>query len=125
MLILFLATLHYKRQKAPDSVKLDRIPTVYVHFDNSFPQVDGFVDYCSKKYLLDVMRLPSPMKSALTKYLDMTKNGIKCILIGIRRTDPYGDQLKYYERTDHGWPDFMRVHPVLEWHYVEIWDVSI
>lgn len=41
--------------------------------------------------------------------------------MGTRRTDPHGEKLTHFDRTDHGWPDFVRVHPVIDWHYVEIW----
>jgi FAD synthetase len=29
--------------------------------------------------------------------------------------------LTHFDRTDHGWPDFVRIHPVIDWHYAEIW----
>lgn len=64
-----------------------------------------------------------PMKEAFRRYLEDHK-GVKAILVGTRRTDPHGQTLTHFDRTDHGWPDFMRVHPVIDWHYAEIWAVS-
>jgi Phosphoadenosine phosphosulfate reductase family len=45
-------------------------------------------------------------------------------LVGTRRTDPHGETLTHFDKTDRGWPEFMRVHPVINWHYWEIWDVN-
>lgn len=47
--------------------------------------------------------------------------GIRAIMVGTRRTDPHGGALSAFDPTDHGWPAFMRVHPVLEWRYAEVW----
>ena len=41
--------------------------------------------------------------------------------MGTRRTDPHGEKLSAFDMTDHGWPSFMRIHPMLEWKYVEVW----
>lgn len=46
---------------------------------------------------------------------------LKAIMVGIRRTDPYGSKLLHFQTTDSGWPRFMRVHPVIDWHYSDIW----
>lgn len=62
------------------------------------------------------------MKAAFTEYLqDFPK--VKAIFVGTRRTDPHGAELTHFDPTDHGWPEFMRIHPVIDWHYVEIWTV--
>lgn len=63
------------------------------------------------------------MKEAFQQYLEDRK-GVKAILVGTRRTDPHGENLKFFDPTDGGWPAFMRVHPVIDWHYREIWGVS-
>ncbi|CAN6603511.1 flavin adenine dinucleotide synthase [Trichomonascus vanleenenianus] len=122
MLVIFLAALDRQLARDPDYLDgADRVSTVYVHFEHTFPEVDEFVNQCKIEYALDVIRIPPPLKTAFTTYLEQRPE-IKAILVGIRRTDPYGENLVPYERTDHGWPDFIRVHPVLEWHFAEIWD---
>lgn len=62
------------------------------------------------------------MKDAFRDYLADYPE-VKAIFVGTRRTDPNGQELTHFDRTDHGWPDFMRIHPVIDWHYVEIWTV--
>lgn len=62
------------------------------------------------------------MRHAFAAYLSSPDGvGIRAIFVGTRRTDPHGAKLTPFDRTDHGWPNFMRVHPVLEWHYAEVW----
>lgn len=63
------------------------------------------------------------MRAAFAEYLDHNK-GVEAVFVGTRRTDPHGGKLDGFQRTDHGWPGFMRVHPVIEWRYGEVWAVS-
>lgn len=63
------------------------------------------------------------MKAAFADYLRDTPS-VKAIFVGTRRTDPHGENLTHFDQTDHGWPSFMRIHPVIDWHYAEIWTVS-
>ena len=62
------------------------------------------------------------MKAAFTEYLAQFPS-VKAIFVGTRRTDPHGGDLTHFDMTDHGWPGFMRIHPVIDWHYVDIWTV--
>ena len=62
------------------------------------------------------------MKAAFERYLHRHER-VRAVLVGTRRTDPHGENLGFFDMTDHGWPAFMRVHPVINWHYWEIWDV--
>jgi hypothetical protein len=63
------------------------------------------------------------MKAAFSDYLRDTPS-VKAILVGTRRTDPHGEHLKHFDPTDKGWPAFVRIHPVIDWHYVDVWTVS-
>lgn len=61
------------------------------------------------------------MKDAFKSYLTDHPQ-IKCVFIGVRKTDPFCARLSGLDATDNGWPPFMRCHPILEWSYAQIWD---
>jgi len=41
--------------------------------------------------------------------------------MGTRRTDPYSSHLSSFAPTDEGWPQFVRVLPILDWDYPDVW----
>ncbi|CAO3650363.1 unnamed protein product [Mucor fragilis] len=96
--------------------------TVFVTYPNPFPHVDAFVKVCIQRYKLDCVYIPGPMKQALQQYIDGSSRPTKAIFVGIRRTDPYAEKLSHFSKTDQGWPDFMRVQPIIDWSYKNIWD---
>ena len=66
---------------------------------------------------------PEPIVSfrdAFALYLS-SHPSVKAIFVGTRRTDPHGAHLTHFDPTDHNWPAFMRIHPVIDWHLSEIW----
>ncbi|KAI1321560.1 adenine nucleotide alpha hydrolases-like protein [Xylariaceae sp. FL0255] len=97
-----------------------KLQAIYIVSEHPFSEIDDFVGSSSAKYNLEIARYESGMKQALEAYLADRPN-IKAIFVGTRRTDPHGEKLTHFDRTDSGWPDFMRIHPVIDWHYAEIW----
>lgn len=61
------------------------------------------------------------IKSALYKLKD-DHSRIKAIFMGVRRTDNvwYKD-IQVFQKTDKGWPDYMRINSILDWSYPCVW----
>jgi FAD synthetase len=85
--------------------------------------VQSFVATTAHEYRLDLASFSDGMRAALADYL-VERPGLRAVFVGTRRTDPHGAALRHFDPTDEGWPACMRVHPVIDWHYVEIWAVS-
>ena len=122
LLVLYLSALH----NHPDLVGSKQIPhplqSVYIQSAHPFTEVEEFVVASSQTCGLSLSRYAKPMKAAFTDYLQAFPK-VKAIFVGTRRTDPHGAQLTHFDPTDHGWPDFIRIHPVIDWHYIDIWTV--
>lgn len=103
-------------------VSLSSLLCFYIVEANSFPEVDAFTKWCGQQYGICLVILQDlPFKQALSSVV--IQYSIQAVFIGIRSTDPTGASLKDMQRTDvdRGWPDLMRVHPLLQWTYEEIW----
>jgi FAD synthetase len=123
LLILYLCALHRKglsQTSDPTSNIETAVQCVYIQDAHPFPEVEKFVAHSSKIYSLSLLEYAKPMKAAFADYLRDVPS-VKAILVGTRRTDPHGEHLTHFDPTDSGWPAFVRIHPVIDWHYVEIW----
>ena len=98
--------------------------------EESFPEVESFVDECparyssrsgsNQRYPVELVRYRGDLKTAFARFL-LSYPNIKAIMIGVRRSDPHCEHLQELEQTDNGWPVFMRLHPILEWSYADVW----
>jgi FAD synthetase len=100
------------------------LQSVYIVSPSPFAEVDAFVGESVARYHLELCRYGLPMRAALGAYLE-ERPGLRAVFVGTRRTDPHGAALAHFDPTDAGWPAFVRVHPVIDWHYAEIWAVSV
>ncbi|ROW04512.1 hypothetical protein VMCG_05024 [Cytospora schulzeri] len=96
------------------------LQSVYIVSPQPFAEVDAFVGESVARYHLDLCRYSLPMRAALGAYLE-ERPRLRAVFVGTRRTDPHGASLAHFDPTDDGWPAFVRVHPVIDWHYAEIW----
>ncbi|KAJ5148219.1 hypothetical protein N7526_001571 [Penicillium atrosanguineum] len=128
LLILFLAGLHPPQDNHRDKHRPRKRRSDSLHLrspPDPFPSVEEFVVSSAQAYHLSITKYTtSPPKTTIRTVFDdylQRHPDIKAIFVGIRRTDPHGAKLTHFDRTDHGWPDFMRIHPMIDWHYAEIW----
>lgn len=98
-----------------------QIDGFFIEGDDEFPQVVDFVRTVSKSYNLNVLELSGTMKHGLAK-LKVERPKVEAVLMGSRSTDPKGFYMKSKcEWTDADWPRFLRVCPMLDWSYTDIW----
>ncbi|KAI5955526.1 FAD1 [Candida theae] len=137
MLILLLASIYkkflgtheanrgesfYSSGIIPHDYKLD---SIYVNAETPFPQLTKFITQSTEYYHLNPVYIKDSIKNGFEHYLNEINTNIKSVVVGIRHTDPYGEQLEDEQRTDSDWPSFLRIHPILDWKYVEIWDFLV
>lgn len=98
-----------------------RIRSVYIYYEETFPKIEEFNQYMIDRYNLDLeIYSYCKLKEGFEKFLATNKD-IKGILVGNRKTDPFSDKLKVFQDTDNDWPNFVRIHPILNWNYTEVW----
>ncbi|CAH0043168.1 unnamed protein product [Clonostachys solani] len=113
--IIVLACLSRRSAEGGEPIYPATFPAVYVVSQHPFQEVDDFVASTSEEYHLQVSSYHAPMREALAIY-QAENPKIEAIFVGTRRTDPFAEKLQHFDPTDAGWPSFMRVHPVIDWH---------
>ncbi|XP_035727076.1 FAD synthase-like [Vespa mandarinia] len=92
---------------------------LYVAAD-PFSEVEAFVEEAANYYGLELIRKEPPLRLALDKLIN-DKYYLKASLMGTRKGDPGSEKLKAFTVTDSGWPNIMRVNPILYWTYSQVW----
>lgn len=118
MMVIYLAAIY---EYIGDRGELRSvINSVYINNEETFNEQDEFLKETTELFALDLFPIKSGMREGFEYYLK-EKPQVEAIVVGVRRIDPYGAYLNEFQRTDHGWPDFVRVNSVLEWTTPEIW----
>lgn len=124
---------------------LPRMAALYVACASPFREVDEFIAYAASPttgYHMDLYTVHAPMKEALARYLSGAPSealgsgsggamapvsdlpaprDVQAMFIGVRETDPHGSKIGVRSPCDPGWPPIMRVHPILDWDYADVW----
>ncbi|GBG34885.1 FAD synthase [Hondaea fermentalgiana] len=115
---LLRAVLEERYADAGPERQLANFKFVYFQKKDEFPEMHAFVDQIKEKYGITVDIYPSSYKEGLAM---MEAAGFKAVLMGQRRTDPYAADLSHFTHCSPGWPDIVRINPILNWTYRTIW----
>jgi len=69
------------------------IPVLYVYNNDSFEEMDEFVENCSKRYPIELIKYNGFVKEALSEFL-RENTMIKACVMGLRSSDPYCKNLQ-------------------------------
>lgn len=111
---------------------LDKLPTVFINDVDTFKTLELFVQDLTNRYNLQLYEnidtsksdntntKRKSMKDEFVHYLQLYPR-TKAIIIGVRHTDPYAQDLESIQWTDSNWPQFIRLQPILHWKLTNIW----
>ncbi|GAQ79445.1 phosphoadenosine phosphosulfate (PAPS) reductase family protein [Klebsormidium nitens] len=96
------------------------IRTIYFENPETFPEIHSFTVDCAQRYHLALETIRLDFLSGLKKVL--AERPIKAIFLGTRAGDPNARGQEVFAPSSKGWPAFMRVNPILDWSYHDVWD---
>ncbi|KAE8719006.1 ABC transporter B family member 1-like [Hibiscus syriacus] len=112
--------LHRVEQSCSNGILTEfPIRTIYFESTSVFPEINTFTYDTSKTYGLQMDIIRSDFKSGLEALL--TNKPIRAIFLGVRIGDPTAVGQEQFSPSSPGWPPFMRVNPILDWSYRDVW----
>jgi len=105
---------------AADAAKALSGQTV-IFFDSAdeFPAVQSFVGFVKQSLGLRMLAVESSdFKRGME---DLVSSGLRAVVMGQRRGDPWMENVDVFSPSTAGWPAFMRINPVIDWTYAHVW----
>mmetsp|Transcript_13029 Transcript_13029/g.40137 ORF Transcript_13029/g.40137 Transcript_13029/m.40137 type:complete len:442 (+) Transcript_13029:185-1510(+) len=97
-----------------------RVISMYIVDKDEFPEVEEFVKKMCKAYAVDATDLFLNFKDSLSAFLNQ-RTEIAAFVLGTRYDDPDGRHVEHFSPSSKDWPRFMRINPILEWDYADVW----
>jgi len=126
---------HYRQQiekGGATSTTILRPRALYFEHNDEFPQVISYLENAVQEYDLDMIAFQKGVK--FNEGLEvLVQNNIPpqsstatipfpmAFVLGTRVGDPNAGDQGYFAPSSHYMPPFMRVNPVLEWTYGQVW----
>lgn len=121
--VLYLWLASIAAAAAHNASEEDTLPAkqTVIFFDspNEFESVRSFVAWVVQQLGLQMMVVEA--KSFRQGMADLVDGGLRAVVMGQRRADPWMDKIDVFSPSDDGWPAFMRINPIIDWSYSHIW----
>ena len=95
--------------------------TFFFPHTDDFPEITTFVSETERAFSLGIHSFPSSVgfKEGLEDLVQ--SRGVRAIVIGTRSGDPNAKGQNVFCPSSESWPAFMRVNPILDWSYADVW----
>ena len=97
------------------------VPAFFFQRDDDFPEIRDFVDHVNTTYCSGELTYVSSHDYKGEMENVMRRTGARAFLIGTRRGDPNAADQEHYSPSSRGWPPFMRINPIIDWSFAEVW----
>jgi len=120
VLYLWLATMEALRitSQLPKS-ESSRQPIIFFDSSDEFEEVREFVMWVTGSLDLGMMKLEG--QSFRNGMVGLVDEGLRAVVMGQRRGDPWMADVDVFSPSTEGWPAFMRINPIIEWSYGHVW----
>lgn len=95
------------------------IRTIYFESPSAFPEINSFTYEIASSYGVQLDIIRQDFKSGLEALLKTKPT--RAIFLGVRIGDPTAVGQEQFSPSSPGWPPFMRVNPILDWSYRDVW----
>uniref|UniRef100_A0A7S1QS86 FAD synthase n=1 Tax=Alexandrium catenella TaxID=2925 RepID=A0A7S1QS86_ALECA len=117
VLFLWLAALAAAPTRNGDTATVPQV----VFFDSAdeFDCVQCFVAWVVRS--LDLPMITVQNRSFREGMEDLVGRGVCAMVMGQRRNDPWMAGVSAFSPSTDGWPAFMRINPIIDWSYADVW----
>jgi len=115
----------FRPEKSP--VQVWRVEAIFFIIDDEFPEVRDFVETVADAHDLALDRLQCGWIEGLRSRIPETnpESGLvasRAFVLGTRAGDPNAAGQQHFGPSSSWMPPFMRVNPIIDWSYAEVWE---